>query len=126
MINVAENGKPCKTLLQAYADCVNENNDRSRCLSFRMRRSVNLNQLVALFQTATPGGYNAFEPSALIALGEVFGEKARYFGAREGSVCIYVKPANSTWIGDLKQLQNDLEIDEVTVEPNGEIRLWWD
>jgi hypothetical protein len=62
-----------------------------------------------------------------LALLSFFGEGAQFYVAREGSVCVYVRPRKDFFILNLNDLADDLKIDEISYDSNfGLIRLWWD
>jgi len=68
------------------------------------------------------GEYNEFSPDTVAEVINIFGRDARYKLAREYSPVIYVKPKkmwDATGVAATKA-------DEVYVQPNGEVRLWWD
>lgn len=111
-----------------YADCIDA--EGAHCGSIRrnlnafIRESVSLGDLEAIMSAAIPDGYNGFNANQLRDYAKYFGDGARYFIAREGSVAIYVKPFDRVWInGDaLSGLA-----DEVSFEFDvGMFRLWWD
>ena len=62
--------------------------------------------------------YNAFTPDVL----DKFDKDCRVTIAREGSVCLYVRPGASGRMPCAKAVGAD----EVRAQDNGEVRYWWD
>lgn len=71
------------------------------------------------------GDYNGFNPKkAVTYIRKMFGEEARVFVAREGSVCLYVKPSKNVWIS-----KNKVEADADEISYCNDLnmfRVWWD
>lgn len=110
-------------VFKAYSDCHTASME-GRELNFRASEAVDGETLKATMSVAVPDGYNGFDESAVDRVVEFFGPDAEYIIARESSVCLYVKPANRVW---LKRGQTvDRLADEVSFEPDGTFRLWWD
>ena len=83
-----------------------------------------------LKQVEIVGDYNEFGVSIARDLVNVAGEDSMYRLAREGSVAVYVKLTPERMKTNVhfhqKDLEDVLEVDEFTLEDNGEYRLWWD
>lgn len=112
-----------QSVLNAYADC--NGTEAERNLNFLATEPVSAAELQILMRAAVPEGYNGFDP--LISVDNLvacFGDKAQYFVAREGSVCIYIKPTfGNLWLRDL----NDIHADEILFCPKKQMfRVWWD
>jgi hypothetical protein len=119
-----------RRILKAYSDCNDIAAGEERQLNFFCPYAFNLAEAKTILHKALPEGYNRFEAETAIAeLDAAFGKDAKVFIAREGSVCIYVKPANVVWIGSGRpaDLTKVLNADEVSFQPElGMFRIWWD
>lgn len=104
-------------ILQAYADCHMdwEIGSKIRNLNFRASQAVDPKTAKAILEKAM-NGYNSFTPDLL----DLFPEDCQITIAREGSVCLYVKPGK-------KKLPKGKEINADEIDKYGEeIRFWWD
>lgn len=72
--------------------------------------------------------YNAWDGKRFpLQLLEFFGEGTEFFIAREGSVCIYVRPGQAFDLISTPKFAKQIEVDEFGYDPTfGLIRLWWD
>lgn len=69
--------------------------------------------------------YNAFDAQAFLHVLKYFGHGTKYYFAREGSVCIYVKPGSNFWIE--RFIPREAQVDEFSYEAQLNLfRLWWD
>lgn len=109
--------------LAAYSDC-NDLSVGDRNLKFKASFPVSGTALKAIMRGAVPDGYNDFDEKAVERLVELFGEEAHYVIAREGSVCIYVKPLKRVWVS--RAIEIGKLADEVSYEGAGIFRVWWD
>ncbi len=118
-----QNDKVRLEVLQAYSDC-NEQNKGERNLKFKASEPVGGEALISIMKEAVLVGYNEFSEKSTKHLVSVFGENAQYTIAREGSVCIYVKPAK----GERTSIDGFCagDYDECSIEDDGLLRLWWD
>lgn len=108
-------------IINAYSDCNGAKAPRN--LKFRSE-PLSAADLTTIMPLAVPDGYNEFDPIVSIKkLIKYFGAEASYCIAREGSVCIYVKPVQRLWLNRSKPR---IGADEVSFEPDGYFRLWWD
>lgn len=108
--------------MSAYSDCHQEKGYASRDLNFKAVASVAGPYLLELMGRAVPEGYNGFTvEGALQRLVDACGPKAKYYIAREGSPCIYVKVPKGTRV-----LFWCTNADEVSLEADGTLRFWWD
>ncbi len=108
-------------LITAFADCNGTGSDR-RSLDYRAAVPVDGEGLLRAFALACPEGYNDCTQIVMGRIVELFGPDARYFLGREGSVALYVayKPDDKPlWLSRIRA-------DEITLEPSGLFRLWWD
>lgn len=116
-----------KAVINAYSDCCDADGERD--LNFICKEGFSLEEARKLLLVAVPGGYNAFEAeSAIRNIESAFGNCATVFIAREGSVCLYVKPSRAVWIGGHRGKSiSALSADEISYEPNFNLfRIWWD
>jgi hypothetical protein len=122
MKNVKKNLKIYSEIIQAYSDC-NET-DGERNLDYFASQALSAEDLKEITPKAIPDGYNGFDSiKSIEKLVEVFGDAAEYYMAREGSVCIYIKPLRNIWLRDLKELRAD----EILYCPIKQMfRIWWD
>lgn len=119
--------KHVKQILQAYSDCNGFKGERD--LKFFCSTPLTAGELKTIFPALTPEGYNAFDPvESINTLIETFGENADYHVAREGSVCVYIKPKGNFWLnGGRAPDLNNFPADEILFCPEkGMIRVWWD
>lgn len=113
-------------IVQAYSDCNNLFPAEQRNLDFKSEIELTGEELKEVIQLSIPDGYNRFHPVKTIdRILEVF-PKASFFVAREGSVCVYVKPNRTVWIGSRGLKEGFAKADEISLEKDGTIRLWWD
>lgn len=120
---------------KAYADSRGES---GRILGFRASEPVNAQTAVEIMKEFCPD-YNSFDPEAL----GLFPDDCQIFLAREGSVCIYVRPGEKPL-----PTREELDADEHDVQTKttfadewhsadnyeredhggyeGEVRIWWD
>jgi hypothetical protein len=107
-------------LVTAFADCNGTGSDR-RQLDYRAAVPVDGEGLLRAFALACPEGYNACGLESMERVIKTFGPEARYFLGREGSVALYVAvPVHARiWL-------NRFDADEISLEPCGLFRLWWD
>lgn len=112
-------------VLTAYADCHEVKVKGERNLSYLASRAVGGKEFVTLMNEALPGGYNDFDLDAAERVVNAFGEDAKYTIAREGSVCVYVKPKKV-----LDSIREGIQLgrlaDEFSYQGDGVFRLWWD
>lgn len=109
----------------AYADC-NGMHEKGveRNLDFKAPKSVGGAEAMGLMDACCPYGYNGFNSEVMAEVVKKFGDNAAYTIAREGSPCLYIKPVNRVW---LNRDESILKLaDEVSFEPSGTFRLWWD
>ena len=109
-------------MMSAYSDCNEYSGERD--LDYRCEVAMTHAELLIAFEALTPDGYNNFDPKVSIPkVIQVFGEDAEYFVAREGSVCVYVKPKRPcVWLN-----RWEIGADELSYSPiTHEFRLWWD
>lgn len=116
----------------AYADCFRDLPNREwqnlRNLDWGGRK---VDAEVLRLQTKIVGGYNEFNNNVCLKVTEFFGKghEIQYRLGREGSVVIYVTGAskeNEQKALELFKQDQFFEADEVGVEPNGDLRIWWD
>jgi hypothetical protein len=108
--------------LSAYSDCHSEEEFGPRDLNFKATAAVYGPYLLLIMGRAVPNGYNAFEVErSLGRLVAACGPKAKYYIAREGSVCIYVKVPKGVCVP-----LRCTNADEVSLEVDGTLRFWWD
>ena len=107
-------------VLEAYGD---SHGLDVRNLSFMSSKPVKGSVLIKLMAAIVPG-YNDFEgsrhPKDVV---DVFGEDSKYYPAREGSVCIYVKPYRNVWLDKIESIQAD---EKMWDYKHGMFRFWWD
>ncbi len=111
-----------KKILQVYADSHDDLNCE-RDLDFISINPINGDDLIRIMSKIVPH-YNYFEgQKSCEQLVKMFGRDAAYFVAREGSVCIYVKPSRKlTWLNRQK-----LDCDEFSYDcDENKFRVWWD
>jgi hypothetical protein len=77
---------------------------------------------VVLRGTPTPNYYNEFTPKLLRKLPK--GSMVTL--AREYSVCVYVKLPEGHIIENLSSLRERMLADEISIEDDRSIRIWWD
>jgi hypothetical protein len=112
-------------VMTAFADC----HDReefaasTRDLNFRASYSLNPRDTSRIMVEAIPDGYNDYNQEVLLQVLNIIGKNARYYIAREGSPCLYIKPGRNVWGSDFSKLER--LADEVSIGNNG-LRLWWD
>ena len=111
-------------VLKAYADCNNKYDHKVRNLDFRASEPVSLKDAYDILKVAIPNGYNEFTASKLKILDALLPD-AECFIAREGSVCLYITGHNQTK-KEIPELMEMLLADEITIEPNKQLRIWWD
>ena len=73
--------------------------------------------------------YNEFNSKRVgKVLLDKFGDDYKYIVGREYSVVVYVVPKtpNLFWVDDMAEIQEKALIDEVAVDNQGRLRLWWD
>lgn len=108
--------------LSAYSDCHSEKEFGPENLNFKATAAVSWPYLLLIMSRAIPGRYNAFEVErSLGRLVKACGPKAKYYIAREGSPCIYVKVPKGTRVPF-----GCTNADEVSLEADGTLRFWWD
>ena len=111
-------------VVKAYADCNSMGFDENeRNLDFKSSSYFNAGELIEVMSTAIEGGYNLYDKDVLKEVVETF-NGARYKPAREGSPCIYVYPEKNSRVWLHKDFGGIA--DEVSLENDGSIRLWWD
>lgn len=110
-------------VMTAYSDCNGHKGPRN--LGYIASKSVTAQEICNLMRAAVPEGYNGFEADKSIpVLVEFFGD-AEYFVAREGSVCIYIKPKQNVWF--TRRTVDCLNADEVLFDSEKQMfRVWWD
>ena len=114
-------------VMLAYADCNRgwDKGKKIRNLSYRSSKSIDKNSAIKLLTEALgadspdEAGYNNFCPTLLNRLPD----DSKVWIAREGSVCIYVE--TKVDIDEMK-LCKLLHADEVDIDTNDHIRIWWD
>lgn len=114
-------------VIAAYADCCEVEAERN--LSYFEAESFSVEEATKVLNAAIPHGYNAFNADVCLKRIETaFGKEARIFIAREGSVCLYVKPSTNVWIGCGRASDaTRVRADECSFNPEmGLFRLWWD
>lgn len=113
-----------KAILTAYSDCNGFTGERD--LNFVCDKALTADELRTVFPAAVPDGYNEFDPNlSVAAVIGVFGADAKYYVAREGSVCIYIMPTTNLWLNRGNAFE-DLA-DEVSWCPRRKMfRVWWD
>ena len=115
-------------VLEAYSDCLPEtvsSEGLERNLKFFSKDLVPLIQAIQIMKLATPQGYNDFEAEKCVGLLEIFGDTAKVFIAREGSVCMYIRPSKNVWLSrghEIEKIADEIYYD---TELNA-FRLWWD
>jgi hypothetical protein len=113
-------------VMKSYADC--NSYIKGRNLDYRASEAVNSDDLIEIINKAIPDGYNNFNSQSLNQIASIFGIKAQYWIARENSPCLYVKPdpTKIVWFNRPRIGVEELGADEMTLQPDGTIRLWWD
>lgn len=109
------------SILQAYSDCCDIDGERD--LGFKASMALDAETASSVLAVAVPDGYNAFDSSVFAEVVEAF-PKATFTIAREGSVCVYVNLGTRVWLS--RGVQPFLKVDELSVETDGTLRLWWD
>ena len=115
--------KKIKQVIDAYSDC-NTLSKAERDLKFKAKQSFTALEVMNTMKLALNNSeteYNEFNEQALQRVIDAFGPTARYYPAREGSVCLYVKIPNNTRVAFWR-----FTADEVSLEGNNTFRLWWD
>lgn len=128
MKQISKNLHITNEILKAYSDCNDAEGERN--LDYLASKSVDGALLAEIMPIAIPDGYNGFDPKKSIAqLIEVFGLDAEYFVAREGSVCIYIRPNKNLWLNKRRggMTVTELDADEIMFCPKKQMfRIWWD
>lgn len=110
-------------VIAAYSDQWEDVKD-PRNLDYFEETPVNGKDLIEIMSAAVEG-YNDFSgKESTEQIVQAFGEDESYHIAREGSVCIYVKPkAKNYWLHKLEQLN----VDEALFDGKKMMfRFWWD
>jgi hypothetical protein len=94
-----------------------------RNLDWRSDEWFSVTDTISLFKDYCPE-YNEFQCGNLGVLSEL-GEDVMIQPAREGSVCIYIKGAHVVE-ATVRALQMQLMADEVNMQPDNTVRVWWD
>jgi hypothetical protein len=120
--------KGYKAILKAYADChsIPGYHHTDRNLKFKSGVWLDPQDCYSIMSKAVSEGYNAYNSDVLKQVLDYFGDQAKYKIAREGSVCLYVKTLNELCINRMFTFINDCFIDEVHLQKDSTIRLWWD
>lgn len=108
----------------AYRDCNNYVGKKERNLSFLCATPLTAEALTTLMPLIVVDGYNYFDSvKSIRLLTKAFGN-AEYFVAREGSVCIYIKPSSNVWLNRKPMI---LDADEFSYDVEKQMfRAWWD
>lgn len=116
--------KHVKEILTAYADC-NNLGYKDRDLNYFCTTPLTGAELEAIMPEAVNDGYNGFDSVKSVAeVIRFFGDHAEFHVAREGSVCIYVKPTKgNTWLSRDQKINCDEFLFDGT---KGMFRVWWD
>ncbi|SRR5216684_7420414 len=113
-----------KSIFDAYADCHDRGGKRD--LNFFCTQALSGHELIDLMPMVVPEGYNAFDAiQSIKPVVEFFGADAKYHIAREGSVCVYIKPAKGNiWLNGRFELPS---CDEFSFCCEKQMfRVWWD
>ena len=118
--NLSANEKSC---LFAYADSALIDFDfdetkKIRNLDFKCSEPMSGDRYKLVMNLCVPDAYNEFDSDKIDMIVKYY-ESAKYYIAREGSVCVY--------IGSCKQLPPDgaFYADEISIEGKQQ-RIWWD
>ena len=119
-----------KQIFEAYSDCLPEHVDAfgaERNLRFFSTTALTMPEAIRVMEKCVPHGYNEFETEkAFNEIKEVFGIDTKIHIAREGSVCLYVKPSACVWLNRRSKIET-LSADEVSFDSQlNMFRLWWD
>lgn len=117
--------KHVQQILAAYSDC-NEFKAGERNLSYFCSVPLTGAELQTLMPECIKEGYNAFDSvNSVVEVIRFFGDTAQFYVAREGSVCIYIKPTEGNiWLNGRVEAIN---CDEFSFDGNkGMFRVWWD
>lgn len=119
----------CVRAICAYSDCQPEDMGLERDLNYFDKCPVNADEIILIMAASIPDGYNGFDPNkSTKAIVDVFGGDSKYFVAREGSPCIYVKPTKGNiWLSETRSKMQDIGADEILFDADlGMFRIWWD
>lgn len=109
-------------VIAAYSDDFDDV-EANRDLDYFEATSVSGKDLIEIMSKVLPKGYNDFNVTKTKQLVEVMGD-ADYHIAREGSVCIYVKPkAKNYWLGSFEKIKAD---EKHFDGKKMMFRFWWD
>ncbi len=96
-----------------------EETENIRRLDWRAETPVSGGKLLGALQ-AIGASYNDFEPINVTDTILTVDPDAEIYIAREGSVCLYIKTSLP------HQMMVSLNADEVDIQPDGLVRIWWD
>jgi len=117
-------GSVAERVIAAYSDEF-EDVTAKRDLDYFEKTPVSGSELVKIMSKVLARGYNDFDGAKAKQVADAMGD-ADFHIAREGSVCIYVKPKHSIWLGGGSKL-GKIKADEITFDVEKEMfRFWWD
>lgn len=116
------NNPAAENVITAYSDSFDDVKAK-RNLDYFEDSPVNGSELVEIMSKVVPG-YNDFDGAkSTQQLVNAFGNEANYHIAREGSVCVYVKPSANLRLQKLANIKSDeasFDVDKMM------FRFWWD
>lgn len=124
-----------------YGDCHDLKKGHAyRCLHASVE--IEASALVHAVKLYVVDGYNGFDLDRVVAiLFELFSDRngvievknlnqtMRYFTlrfGREGSPVLYVRSRHRFWLEDLAKIEAAAKADEISIESDGSLRIWWD
>jgi hypothetical protein len=133
-----------QSVLNIFADCQSDGPDAmaKRCLNAVV--DLDAGDLLDVAKRAIPDGYNGFKAQKLVKIMEVLlsdrndelpedpseirksAKDFQFKFGRESSPVLYIKSRFRFWADDITALVKASGADEVSVEADGSIRLWWD
>jgi hypothetical protein len=136
------------SVMNIFADCHDDNLESAKVRCLNAVTELDAQDLVPTAKKAVPHGYNSFRWQRLEAILEVLLKAADFqdldnpeayardvqkrarnytfrFG-REGSPVLYIRCVHRVWHEDFSSLAKASKADEISIEADGSIRLWWD